>query len=287
MSGTSDRQDPPDARRSPGRLSIHVLVLLATLGIWWLLPDYHQHLIFRPPEESTWPRLGLALAASTVIAVLWGLGIRQLTRPLFAGPGDRGSVVIAVTIGVVLYMLLAVQALWMRQMAGQPAAVIASMDPDGFTTEIPDEPRLLERIAGFYDAMGARDAATMHAMSQMPGERSPQSLAEYRRQMNLGREWSSSRPTTWRMESLETCFCTGWSWWDGSRSQRCVLLLGASTSDRGAPQPQRTFLDTWEYAAGDWYHRCPGPAATHCPPDPYAEGYCRASHVLQADRPGP
>lgn len=287
MTGTSDSQDPPDSRRSPGRLSIHVLVLLATLGIWWLLPDYHQHLIFRPLEEATWPRLGLALAASTVLAVLWGLGIRQLTRPLFAGPGDGGSVVIAVTIGVVLYMLLAVQDLWMRQMAGQPAEVIASMDPDGFTTEIPDEPRLLERIAGFYDAMGARDAATMHAMSQMPGERSPPSLAEYRRQLNLGREWSSSPPTTWRIESLEVCFCTGWSWSDGSRSLRCVLLIGASTSDRGAPQPQRRFLDTWEYAAGDWYYRCPGPAATHCPRDPYAEGYCRASHVLQADPPGP
>jgi hypothetical protein len=185
-----------------------------------------------------------------------------------------------VTIGVVLYMLLAVQDLWTAHVARQPAETIATMDPDSLTTEIPNEPRLRERIAVFYAALGARDAATLHAMSQMPGERSPQSFSDFRRQWSLDEDWASAPRTTWRMESVETCFCTGWTWWDGSRSLRCVLLLGASTTYRGSPQPQRTFLDTWEYAAGDWHHRCPGPAVPQCPADPYAEGYCRAVHVL-------
>ena len=174
----------------------------------------------------------------------------------------------------------------MTHVARQPAETIATMDPEGLTTEIPDQPRLRERIAGFYDAMGARDAATMYAMSQMPGERTPQSLGDYRRQWSLDEDWSSAPRTRWRIESMETCFCTGWTWWDGSRSLRCVLRLGASLNDRGGPETQRTFLDTWEYAAGDWHYRCPGPAVTQCPADPYAEGYCRAAHVLSG-RSGP
>jgi hypothetical protein len=205
--------------------------------------------------------------------------VRWATLTLFVGPPARRHAFVAAIVGLVLMLLLVSYDAWMGHMAGQEAELISSMDMDGATTDVPDPGRLASRTEVYYRAMQSRDSETMYEISQLPLAKARRSLGEYRRTRGLDDDWQSRPATRMHLLPLKVCACHSWTWWDGSRSLRCLVLLSAVVEGPEGLQ-QHSFLETWEHLGGEWYERCPGPGAEDCPADPYAEGHCRQSHVL-------
>jgi len=262
-----------------GHRSIYLLVILATLGAWWHLPSFHG-LLHRLSERGTGTfAYALALALCAGLVVLWALFIRRVTNSLLAGAGARAHALIATGTGVVLFVLLTVYDVWMSGVADQPATLIAQMDSDAVTTSIPDADRLGTRVQEFYAALGSKDLRTMYDMSRTPVERDGQLLREYRKMYGLNGKWSRQPPSKMKVTVAQVCHCVPWTWWDGTRSLRCVLLMSGVKEGPATPRKTAMFLDTWEHMHGEWYPHCPGPQSDACPPDPYA-GYCSIFYPL-------
>jgi hypothetical protein len=263
----------------PGHWSIYLLVVLATLGAWWNLPSFHG-LLHRFSVHGTGTfAFTLALAMCSGLVVLWGLFIRRVATSLLAGPGARTHALIATGTGVVLFVLLMAYDVRMSVVAERPAELIAQMDADTVTTSIPDPDRLGTRVQEFYAALGSKDVRKMHDMSRTPVERDGQVLDEYRQEYGLNRKWSRQPPSKMTVTVAQVCHCVPWTWWDGTKSLRCVLLMSGVKEGPAPPRKTAMFLDTWQHMQGEWYPDCPGPQSDGCPPDPYA-GYCRTSYHL-------
>lgn len=262
-----------------GHRSIYLLVVLATLGAWWHLPSFHELLHRLSVHGTVTFAQALALALCAVLVVLWTLFIRRVTTSLLAGPGTRAHAFIATGTGVVLFVLLMGYDAWMSGVADRPVELIAQMDPDSVTTSIPDADRLGTRVQEFYAALGAKDVRRMHDMSRTPVERDGQLLHAYRQKYGLDRKWSSQPPSNMTATVAQVCHCVPWTWWDGTKSLRCVLLMSGVKEGPAPTRKTAMFLDTWEHMQGEWHPYCPGPQSDGCPPDPYA-GYCRTSYHL-------
>jgi len=262
-----------------GHRSIYLLVVLATLGAWWHLPSFHGLLHRLSVLGMGTFAFALALALCAGLVVLWALFIRRVATSLIAGPGARAHAFIATGTGVVLFVLLTAYDVWMSGVADRPAESIAQMDSDAVTTSIPDADRLGTRVQEFYTALGSKDVRRMYDMSRTPVERDGQLLHAYRQERGLGKKWSSQPPSKMTVTVAQVCHCVPWTWWDGTKSLQCVLLM-SGVKEGPAPPPTTTmFLDTWVHMHGEWYPDCPGPQSDGCPPDPYA-GYCRTSYHL-------
>jgi hypothetical protein len=269
-----------EANACPRRLpSFHVLVALATLGAWWLLPSYAHRLLPWPVAEASRSHYLVAAAAGLALAALWGLLLRWLAGTLFEGAAARRRVAFAAALGSLLFATLAALELRAIYIGGQPPEFIASMHDAPPSTTAPAGERLAARLRQFYEAFGARDAGTLLEMSRIPGEPRATSLRQFRSDLGLGRDWAS-RPAARVNARFRVCACTGWSWEEGTTSTRCLLLVEGTQETAGGQRDLSPFLDTWHFRAGEWYHDCPGPAAGTCPADPYAEGYCRSRFAL-------
>jgi hypothetical protein len=262
-----------------GHRSIYLLVVLATLGAWWHLPSFHE-LLHRLSVQGTGTfAFALALALCAGLVVLWTLFIRRVATSLLAGPGARAHAFIATGTGAVLFALLMAYDVRMSVVAERPAELIARMDSDAVTTSIPDPDRLGTRVQEFYAALGSKDVRKMHDMSRAPVERDRQLLREYRKKYGLNGKWSRQPPSKMTVTVAQVCHCVPWTWRDGTKSLRCVLLMTGVKEGPAPPRKTTMFLDTWEHMHGEWYPDCPGPQSDGCPSDPYA-GYCRTSYHL-------
>lgn len=151
--------------------------------------------------------------------------------------------------------------------AARPGA--GSPDPaaDVGDMQVPDEARLKSRIAAFSAATDSRDAQGMYEMLT-PYIRSHMQLEDYKRDSGLDERWAQSTPTQLATALERVCSCGDWTYPDGSRTFRCVLLLSGNAARPGDPPVRATWLEMWERTGGEWYYgitgegdRCPGTEA--------------------------
>jgi len=129
---------------------------------------------------------------------------------------------------------------------------------------VADEARLKSRIAAFSASMDSRDALGMYEILT-PYIRAHMTLEDYKRDSGLDERWAQSPPTQLATALERVCSCSEWTYPDGSRTFRCVLLLSGNVAPPGDPPVRARWLEMWERTGGEWYYgitgegdRCPG-----------------------------
>ena len=140
------------------------------------------------------------------------------------------------------------------------SACTAPSGPRGLAGEavsLPDEARLLARIAEFHGALGANDIERWYAMSA-PAIREKMTLEQFKKDMR----WNGNASQTKMTAVLDrACSCVPVQY------LRCVLIVGVTAEGAGGKITRERPLETWEYGGGEWYWgyigaesrgRCPG-----------------------------
>lgn len=95
------------------KVAIHVLVAMATLGVWLLwFPSYFLFLFPSTVPETSLAHFAAAFAATAGVAALWAWFIRRAMESRMPEPDARRHALAAAAVAFLLFLLLAMRFLW-------------------------------------------------------------------------------------------------------------------------------------------------------------------------------